>query len=44
MKDRYDVSITALAILTSSNKNFRPKPYVEIKQKKVNDQDLKAIK
>ena len=85
MKDRYNVSITALAILTSSNKNFRPKPYVEeylgtrltyeynvykimdqdeaelkanpnpfavvilvalsaIKQKKVNDQDLKAIK
>ncbi|MBB5440098.1 hypothetical protein HDC92_003796 [Pedobacter sp. AK017] len=29
MKDKYNVSITALAILTSSNKKFRPKPYVE---------------
>lgn len=85
IKDRYNVSITALAILTSGNKKFRPKPYIEeylgtrityeynvykildqdeaalranpnpfavvilvalsaIKQKKINDLDLKKIK
>nr|WP_121273443.1 hypothetical protein [Pedobacter schmidteae] len=85
MKARHNVSITALAILTGSNKSFRPGPYVEeylgtrltyeynvykildqredelkanpnpfalvilvalsaIKQKRVNDRELKAIK
>jgi len=29
MKDRYQVSIAALAILTGSNKKFKPKPYME---------------
>lgn len=29
MKDKHNVSITAIAILTSGNKKFRPKPYVE---------------
>ena len=29
MKDKHNVSITALAILTSGNKKFKPGPYVE---------------
>ncbi|MDR6784533.1 hypothetical protein [Pedobacter africanus] len=29
MKEKYNVSITALAIITGSNKKFRPKPYVD---------------
>ncbi|MDR6786121.1 putative transposase/invertase (TIGR01784 family) [Pedobacter africanus] len=29
MKDKYNVSITALAILTSNNKQFKPGPYTE---------------